>query len=136
MLLRPGEYSEAASELIICCKKAFSACDLPESSGEDDLEADDAPELMDVLVDTLLSLLPQSSAPVRSSIEQVRIKNMIFVLYSFIIVCQVYYSTTIYCLRACPYVASCHGAKERQKFICNYVEHLCELYTVFFVSIY
>ncbi|KAK7412192.1 hypothetical protein VNO78_03642 [Psophocarpus tetragonolobus] len=70
VLLRPGEYSEAASELIICCKKAFSS-DLPESSGEDDVEVDDAPELMDVLVDTLLSLLPQSSAPMRSSIEQV-----------------------------------------------------------------
>ncbi|KAL2342030.1 hypothetical protein Fmac_009970 [Flemingia macrophylla] len=70
VLLRPGEYSEAASELIICCKKAFSASDLPESP-EDDAEADDAPELMDVLVDTLLSLLPQSSAPMRSSIEQV-----------------------------------------------------------------
>ncbi|RDX84469.1 pol5, partial [Mucuna pruriens] len=70
VLLHPGEYSEAASELIICCKKAFSATDLPESSG-DDVEVDDAPELMDVLVDTLLSLLPQSSAPMRSSIEQV-----------------------------------------------------------------
>ncbi|CAJ1961392.1 unnamed protein product [Sphenostylis stenocarpa] len=70
VLLCPGEYSEAASELIICCKKAFSASDHPESSGDDD-EVDDAPELMDVLVDTLLSLLPQSSAPMRSSIEQV-----------------------------------------------------------------
>ncbi|KAG4960604.1 hypothetical protein AAZX31_13G236600 [Glycine max] len=71
VLLRPGEFSEAASELIICCKKAFSTSDLPESSGEDDVEVDDAPELMDVLVDTLLSLLPQSSAAMRSSIEQV-----------------------------------------------------------------
>ncbi|XP_068497145.1 rDNA transcriptional regulator pol5 [Phaseolus vulgaris] len=70
VLLSPGEYSEAASELIICCKKAFSGSDLPESSGED-VESDDAPELMDVLVDTLLSLLPQSSPPMRSSIEQV-----------------------------------------------------------------
>ncbi|KAG4945457.1 hypothetical protein AAZX31_15G058100 [Glycine max] len=71
VLLHPGEFSEAASELVICCKKAFSTSDLPESSGEDDVEVDDAPELMDVLVDTLLSLLPQSSAPMRSSIEQV-----------------------------------------------------------------
>ncbi|XP_027331081.1 rDNA transcriptional regulator pol5 [Abrus precatorius] len=70
VLLRPGEYSEAASELIICCKKAFSASNIHESSGEDDVEVDDAPEVMDVLVDTLLSLLPQSSAPMRSSIEQ------------------------------------------------------------------
>ncbi|KAE9595052.1 putative DNA-directed DNA polymerase [Lupinus albus] len=71
VLLRPGEFSEAASELVICCKKAFSAFDLPGSSGEDDSDDDDAPQLMDVLVDTLLSLLPQSSAPMRSSIEQV-----------------------------------------------------------------
>lgn len=71
MLLHPREYSEAASELIICCKKTFSASDVPESSGEDDVEVDDAPQLMDVLVDTLLSLLPQSSAPMRSAIDQV-----------------------------------------------------------------
>ncbi|KAL2579324.1 hypothetical protein AAZV13_15G056800 [Glycine max] len=76
VLLHPGEFSEAASELVICCKKAFSTSDLPESSGEDDVEVDDAPELMDVLVDTLLSLLPQSSAPMRSSIEQVTMKNV------------------------------------------------------------
>ena len=72
MLLRPGEYSEAASELVICCKKAFSVVDLPEFS-EDDAEDDAAPELMDVLVDTLLSLLPQSSVHMRSAIEQVSI---------------------------------------------------------------
>lgn len=64
---------EAASELIICCKKAFAAPDLLESSSGDDNDLSDegAPELMDVLVDTLLSLLPQSSAPMRSAIEQV-----------------------------------------------------------------
>lgn len=72
VLLRSGEYSEAASELVICCKKVFSTVDRPDNSGEDDLDVDTAPELMDVLVDTLLSLLPQSSAPMRSSIEQVR----------------------------------------------------------------
>lgn len=72
VLLRPGEFSEAASELIICCKKQFSAPGLLDSSGEDD-ESDDGgmPELMDVLVDTLLSLLPQSSVPMRSAVEQV-----------------------------------------------------------------
>ncbi|KAL1564588.1 DNA-directed DNA polymerase [Salvia divinorum] len=43
----------------------------PESSGEDEYEGDGAPELMDVLVDTMLSLLPQSSASLRSAIEQV-----------------------------------------------------------------
>lgn len=71
MLLRPGEFSEAASELVICCKKAFAASDLLDSSGEDEVDGDATPDLMDVLVDTLLSLLPQSSAPMRSAIEQV-----------------------------------------------------------------
>ncbi|KDP35949.1 hypothetical protein JCGZ_09921 [Jatropha curcas] len=71
VLLRPGEFSEAVSELIICCKKAFAASDLLDSSGEDEMDGDEIPELMDVLVDTLLSLLPQSSAPMRSAIEQV-----------------------------------------------------------------
>ncbi|KAK4254145.1 hypothetical protein QN277_009565 [Acacia crassicarpa] len=70
VLLRSGEYSEAASELVICCKKAFPAFDLPDNSG-DDVEVDAEPDFMDVLLDTLLSLLPQSSAPMRSSIEQV-----------------------------------------------------------------
>lgn len=71
VLLRPGEFTEAASELIICCKKAFASPDILDSSGEDEPDADEVPELMDVLVDTLLSLLPQSSAPMRSAIEQV-----------------------------------------------------------------
>lgn len=70
MLLRPGEFSEAASELVMCCKKAFSASDLLDSSGEDE-DSDLTPNLMDVMVDTLLSLLPQSSAPMRSAMEQV-----------------------------------------------------------------
>ncbi|XP_022763604.1 uncharacterized protein LOC111309052 isoform X2 [Durio zibethinus] len=71
VLLRPGEFCDAASELIICCKKAFAAPDDLDSSGEDELDSDAAPELMDVLVDTLLSLLPQSSVPMRFAIEQV-----------------------------------------------------------------
>ncbi|KAJ6692303.1 MYB-BINDING PROTEIN 1A FAMILY MEMBER [Salix purpurea] len=71
VLLRPGEFSEAASELVICCKKAFAASDLLDSSGEEGLDDDANPKLMDVLVDTFLSLLPQSSAPLRSAIEQV-----------------------------------------------------------------
>ncbi|XP_010252543.1 PREDICTED: myb-binding protein 1A-like protein isoform X2 [Nelumbo nucifera] len=73
VLLRPGEFSEAASELIICCKKAYDTPDLINSLDEDD-ELDNGgtpPVLMDVLLDTLLSLLPQSSAPMRSAIEQV-----------------------------------------------------------------
>ncbi|PPD85152.1 hypothetical protein GOBAR_DD17922 [Gossypium barbadense] len=71
VLLRPGEFCDAASELTICCKKVFAAPDDLNSSGEDELDGDAAPELMDVLVDTLLSLLPQSSAPMRTAIEQV-----------------------------------------------------------------
>ncbi|KAL2511984.1 DNA polymerase V family [Abeliophyllum distichum] len=71
VLVRPGEFSEAASELTTCCKKAYGSSDLLESSGEDEPEGDGTPELMDVLVDTMLSLLPQSSAPMRSAIEQV-----------------------------------------------------------------
>ncbi|CAL9028813.1 unnamed protein product [Prunus brigantina] len=61
---------QIVSELIICCKKAFP--DLLDSPGEDGLDADDAPAvIMDVLVDTLLSLMPQSSAPMLTSIELV-----------------------------------------------------------------
>lgn len=75
VLLRPGEFTEAASELIICCKKAFASSDF-ESSGEDEPDDDGTPELMDVLVDTLLSLLPQSSAPMRSAIEQVNARKV------------------------------------------------------------
>lgn len=71
ILLRPGEFLEAASEVIICCKKFFPSPDVLDSSGEDEPDNDEAPESMDVFVDTLLSLLPQSSAPMRSSIEQV-----------------------------------------------------------------
>ncbi|KAL8060842.1 hypothetical protein ABFX02_02G051300 [Erythranthe guttata] len=71
IMLRPGEFFEAASELVICCKKAFGSSDILESSGEDEPDGDDAPALMDVLVDTMLSMLPQSTAPMRSAIEQV-----------------------------------------------------------------
>ncbi|KAD4179224.1 hypothetical protein E3N88_27815 [Mikania micrantha] len=70
LLLRPGEVSEAASEIRICCKKLFPSPDLIDSDDEEDGN-DEAHELMDVFVDTLLSLLPQSSAPMRSAIEQV-----------------------------------------------------------------
>ncbi|KAL1534429.1 DNA-directed DNA polymerase [Salvia divinorum] len=70
IILRPGEFFEAASEVVMCCKKAFASSDI-ESSGDDEPEEDGAPELMDVLVDTMLSLLPQASAPLRSAIEQV-----------------------------------------------------------------
>ncbi|GJX48621.1 Myb-binding protein 1A-like protein [Tanacetum coccineum] len=69
LLLRPGEFSEATSEIIICCKKFFPSPDLLDS--DDEPNGDEEPELMDVFVDTMLSLLPQSSAPMRSAIEQV-----------------------------------------------------------------
>ncbi|KAG6425009.1 hypothetical protein SASPL_115432 [Salvia splendens] len=36
IILRPGEFSEAASEIVMCCKKAFISSDL-ESSGEDEV---------------------------------------------------------------------------------------------------
>ncbi|KAA8545689.1 hypothetical protein F0562_020860 [Nyssa sinensis] len=52
-------------------RKLLPLPDLLDSSGEDEPDGDGMPALMDVLVDTLLSLLPQSSAPMRSSIEQV-----------------------------------------------------------------
>ncbi|KAA3482497.1 myb-binding protein 1A [Gossypium australe] len=42
VLLQPGEFSDAASELIICCKKVIL-----HSYGEDDLDDDTAPELTD-----------------------------------------------------------------------------------------
>ena len=71
MLLRPRELSEAALDLVICCRKAFPVPDLLESSGEDDTD-DASPAVMDVLVETFLQLLPQSSAPLRAAIEQVR----------------------------------------------------------------
>ncbi|EPS64236.1 hypothetical protein M569_10545, partial [Genlisea aurea] len=65
IFLTPGECHEAASELVICCERAFDKPNLPES------DKDDEPAVMDVLVDTMLSLLPQSSPPLRSSIELV-----------------------------------------------------------------
>ncbi|KAK9110951.1 hypothetical protein Scep_018470 [Stephania cephalantha] len=71
LLLRPGEFHEAASELVICCNKAFPSPDPLGFLEDDDDSSDDEPKLMDVLVDTMLSLLPQSSAPMRTAIEQV-----------------------------------------------------------------
>ncbi|KAK9134200.1 hypothetical protein Syun_013530 [Stephania yunnanensis] len=71
LLLRPGEFHEAASELVICCNKAFPCPDPLGFSEDDDDSSDDEPKMMDVLVDTMLSLLPQSSAPMRTAIEQV-----------------------------------------------------------------
>jgi DNA polymerase phi len=102
VLLRPGEFSEAASELIICCKKAFAASDLLDSSGEEELDNDADPKLMDVLVDTFLSLLPQSSAPMRSAIEQVCVvmEGLVLYLYLHMYVAYLYVSTLIWLYNA------------------------------------
>ncbi|EHA8589761.1 rDNA transcriptional regulator pol5 [Cocos nucifera] len=72
VLLCPGEFSEAALELNICYKKAFPTVAHGDSSEEEDqFDDNEAPEMMDVLVDTLLSLLPQSSGPICFAVEQV-----------------------------------------------------------------
>ncbi|RZC57897.1 hypothetical protein C5167_005198 [Papaver somniferum] len=73
VLLRPEEFSEAAFQLVICCQKLYPSPDFLES-GEDAVMDDSEtaePELFDVLVDALLSLLPQSSPPLRLAVEQV-----------------------------------------------------------------
>ncbi|WOL03832.1 hypothetical protein Cni_G12552 [Canna indica] len=68
----PGEFSEAALELVICCNKAFPATAVNGGFSDDEEEdANDVPDLMDVLVETLLSLLPQSSGPLCFAVEQV-----------------------------------------------------------------
>ncbi|KAL5999305.1 hypothetical protein ACLOJK_040756 [Asimina triloba] len=79
VLLKPGEFSEAAFELVICCKKAFAAAAVLDSSGEEEDEFDEngSPQLMDVLVDTLISLLPQSSGPMCFAAEQRTIQETI-----------------------------------------------------------
>lgn len=73
VLLHPGEFCEAATELVLCCKKIFpipSLLDPPMDENESNESAN--LEMIDVLVDTLLSLLPQCSAPVCSAVEQVK----------------------------------------------------------------
>lgn len=104
VLHRPGEFSEAVSELVICCKKAFGASDLLDL-GEDELDSDANPELMDVLVDTMLSLLPQSSAPMRSAIDQVcAIMASLVSMFVFLHGCCIYISLTlIFALELCTF---------------------------------
>lgn len=53
VLLRPEEFSEAASELVIFCTKAFRSYDVLVSSVEGEADGDDTPELMNVLVGTM-----------------------------------------------------------------------------------
>ncbi|BBN10857.1 DNA polymerase phi [Marchantia polymorpha subsp. ruderalis] len=69
-LLTPNVAVESAPEISICCKKAFG--DLVDVDVDSDTEeGSEAPAFMDVLVDLLLSLLAESSAPVRLAAEQV-----------------------------------------------------------------
>ncbi|KAJ8465662.1 hypothetical protein OPV22_028214 [Ensete ventricosum] len=71
VLVCPGEFSEAALELTICCRKAFPAAADDGSSEDEEYDGNNVPEFMDVLVDNLLSLLPQSSSPLCFAVEQV-----------------------------------------------------------------
>ncbi|RZC44084.1 hypothetical protein C5167_037031 [Papaver somniferum] len=79
ILLRPEEFFEAAFQLVICCQKSYPSPDFLESGEEDDVMDDSEtpePEVFDVLVDALLSLLPQSSPPLRLAVEQVIRKDL------------------------------------------------------------
>lgn len=62
--------NEIAAELIICCERVFGELIEVDAKG-DDQEEEDSPVFMDVLVDILLSLLAQASAPIRAAAEQV-----------------------------------------------------------------
>lgn len=71
ILLCPEEFCEAASELVICCQKAFPATVDESLEVENEFDDGEMPDLMDVLLETILSLLPQSSGPMCFAIEQV-----------------------------------------------------------------
>eukprot|EP00250_Pteridium_aquilinum_P013456 c21353_g1_i1 orf=322-4125(-) len=62
--------NDIASELLLCCKNAFGEMIEVDANGNVD-EGGELPSFMDVLVDILLSLLAQSSAPIRAAAEQV-----------------------------------------------------------------
>lgn len=71
--LEPGSTDDIAAELAICCSKAFP--ELPELSKVappvEVEEESEAPPVMDVLLDVLLSLLAKASTPVREAAEKV-----------------------------------------------------------------
>jgi len=72
--LEPGSTYDIAAELTICCSKAFP--ELPELSKiappvEVEEGSEEAPPVMDVLLDVLLSLLAKGSSPVREAAEKV-----------------------------------------------------------------
>ncbi|KAK8938561.1 hypothetical protein KSP39_PZI011336 [Platanthera zijinensis] len=69
ILLHPNDFSEAASDLIICCNKLFPST--ADNDSEDAFDDNDMPKLMDVLVETLLSILPRSSGRMSYVVEQV-----------------------------------------------------------------
>ncbi|KAI0488592.1 hypothetical protein KFK09_028430 [Dendrobium nobile] len=72
ILLYPDEFSEAALDFVVCCKKVFPSSENSDSSEEEDaFDDNDMPELMDVLVETLLSILPRSSGRMGYVVEQV-----------------------------------------------------------------
>lgn len=64
--------TDIASELILCCKKVFGDLIDVDANGISHEENEQPQLFMDVLVDILLSLLAQSSAPIRVAAEQVR----------------------------------------------------------------
>lgn len=73
VLVCPEEFHEAASELVICCQKAFPAMLAAHGDSleeENELGENEMPDLMDVLLETFLSLLPHSSGPMCFAIEQ------------------------------------------------------------------
>lgn len=72
--LEPGSTDDIAAELAICCSRAFP--DLQQLSTiapavEVEEGSEEAPPLMDVLLDVSLSLLPKASLPVREAVEKV-----------------------------------------------------------------
>ncbi|CAM6049668.1 unnamed protein product [Sphagnum compactum] len=68
--LEPGSVSGSAVDLAICCRKAFPGISA-EVTDNLQLDSNEMPPVMDVLVDIILSLLAQSSLPVRAAAEQV-----------------------------------------------------------------
>lgn len=70
--VEPGSTDDVAAELAICCSKAFP--ELPELSNIAPpvaVEGSEAPPVMDVLLDVLLSQLAKSSHPIREAVEKV-----------------------------------------------------------------
>ena len=71
LLLRSvtSQVVEIAADLIMCCKRAFG--DLIDVDTEGSDNGEELPNFIDVLIDILLSLLTETSAPIRAAAEQV-----------------------------------------------------------------